>query len=141
MRLPVQPRLWHPESMTIREKNIGSKEPATKGDLEQLREDLQADMTRMEGRITDRFSAIDMGFSALEERITRESENLSKMFDDWGRTLFEKIDIAVENRQIELGAAKAEHVLNLDDKVRELDDRVGAIERQDASRRDQKRGT
>lgn len=116
--------------MVIKQENIDSQEPATKGDLEQLREDLQADMTRMEGRINDRFSAIDARFSAIEERITSESANLSKRFDDWGRTLFEKIDIAVENRQIELGAAKAEHVLSLDDKVGALDERVSAIERQ-----------
>lgn len=121
--------------MTIREKNIHSKDPATKGDLEDLREDLQGDIARMEERLMTN-SAVTASrikkenrayLSQAEKRIT---ESISMKLDKWGRVLFEKIDALIESRQIDLGAAKAEHVESLADKVQEIDGRVAAIERQ-----------
>lgn len=44
--------------MIAKEEFIHSNQPATKGDLEQLREDLQVDMTQMEERIDTKLDAI-----------------------------------------------------------------------------------
>jgi hypothetical protein len=135
--------------MVIRKKNIGSAKPATKGDLEELREDLQADMANMEDRIDKKLAAMETRFDekliAMETRFdekliameTRFDEKLiametrfNKKLDDWGQILFEKIEGAIENRMFELGGAKIAEVSLLDDKVKNLDERVAVLERQ-----------
>lgn len=90
--------------MTIRSEDIGSKEPATKGDLEQLREDLQVDMANLESRFGEKLDA-------------------------WGKTLFDKLDSLIENRAVDAGAAKNEHVSLLNNEVTSLAQRVSALER------------
>ena len=133
---------WHAELMRLNQGHIGSNEPATKGDIEQLREDLHADMARMEerfenrfGRIENRFAQIERRFDRIEERITEESATRSREFNEFSRGLFEKIDQYLEHRNAELGAAKAERVLSLEDKVSEHDGRITALERQESSPR------
>jgi outer membrane murein-binding lipoprotein Lpp len=58
--------------MNAKEEFINSKEPATKGDLEQLREDLQADMVNMEGRIIsrmdERFESVEQNFKHMNQK-------------------------------------------------------------------------
>lgn len=121
--------MWQSECMVIQKNNINSDEPATKGDIEQLREDLQADLQSVHSELKADLQAVRSELQGdmvqLEERII---ERMSKQFQEWGNVLFAKIDAVVENRQIDLGAAKSEQVQMLVEKVEELDGRVRAIE-------------
>lgn len=132
--------MWQSEGMAIEKNNIHSDKPATKGDIEQLREDLQADlqavhsevqgdMEQLRENLQDDLQEVRSELQAdmvqLEERIIKR---MSKQFQEWGSVLFAKIDAVVENRQIDLGAAKSEQVQMLVEKVEELDGRVRAIE-------------
>lgn len=132
--------------MTARKQHIGSDEPATKGDLEQLREDLQADMVNNFATKDDlkqfatkedlkQFATKDdLKQFATKEYLKRELEKVSNRFEtllnNWGKILFDKIDAAVENRTIELGAAKVEQVEMNAQRLDRYDERLKAVERQ-----------
>ena len=93
-----------------RREHIDSPAPATKGDLEELREDVHVDLVN--------------AMSELSEDVQRVEQRLDKKLD----LLIDKIDGLIEHRSIELGAAKDEQVQLLDDRVHRLDERVSALE-------------
>jgi Skp family chaperone for outer membrane proteins len=61
--------------MPIKPKNIGSPKSASKGDLEDLREDLQGDMQNMEDRLVQEMEAI---VEASEQRIEKQMQASEK---------------------------------------------------------------
>jgi hypothetical protein len=128
-----EPALWHADCMNVRYEDIGSQEPATKGDIEQLREDLQADMTLVAEELRGEMRQFE---NRLAKRIEQAEQRYAAKLDEWGRLLFRKIDAVVENRFIDLGAAKTEQVLLLDDKVQDHEQRIAAIEGEGGRRAD-----
>jgi len=62
--------------MNVKKENIGSEEPATKGDLEELREDLQRDTIGSEDRliaqIRDSEARVLDEFKAVAENIHKD---------------------------------------------------------------------
>lgn len=69
--------------MIAKEEFIHSSQPATRGDLENLREDLQADMAQMEERINAKFDQVDERF----ERIEKTLATILKVLDDMSNRL------------------------------------------------------
>ncbi|REJ85935.1 MAG: hypothetical protein DWQ34_28160 [Planctomycetota bacterium] len=116
--------------MNIQYEDIDSDEPASKRDLEQLREDLQRDMSNLASRLRDEIGEQTEGLldRVLKEMASTESRH-GKHLDDWGRQLYEKIDVAVESRQIDLGAAKSEHVELNSERLDRHEGRIRALER------------
>jgi hypothetical protein len=55
-------------------------------------------------------------------------ESFARQLEDWGKTLFEKIDVAVELRQIELGAAKSEQVEANTERLDQHEKRLSTVE-------------
>lgn len=104
--------------MAVRYENIDSQEPATKGDLEQLREDLQSDIVRATENL-----ATKEELAAMERRFLGE-------LNRWGEVLFEKIDAVVENRFIDLGAAKTEQVEANTERLDRHEARIDSLERE-----------
>ena len=76
-------------------------EMVTKNDLKQLatKDDLKSYATKND----------------LKSYATKS--DIESILNDWGKTLFEKVDVAVEQRQIDLGAAKHETVEATREKV------------------------
>ncbi|MBI3255588.1 MAG: hypothetical protein HYZ63_01305 [Candidatus Andersenbacteria bacterium] len=64
--------------MIAKEEFINSSEPATKGDLENLREDLQGDMVQMEERINTRIDSLETRMDAKFEQIDARFERIEK---------------------------------------------------------------
>ena len=83
----------------------------TADDLQQLatKDDLN--------RLATRFETT---FASAEENRT--------MLDDWGRQLFAKIDAAVENRFLDLGAARREEVEAIKDEQQKHAERIASLE-------------
>lgn len=102
-------------------------EPVTRGEFNEamqmlarsfdhLRSDVHSDMQTLEGRLMKEMKAGQQSFS--------------QQLKDWGQTLFEKIDAAVEIRQIELGAAKTEQVEANTERLGRHEARITALERE-----------
>lgn len=75
--------------MIAKQEFINSSEPATKGDLEELREDLQADMVQMEGRLDQKLEAIlkvvedtNTNVSHLSRQLEGLPERVTTLEDD-----------------------------------------------------------
>lgn len=107
--------------MEMNPENIGSTEPATRGDIEELREDLQADLQELETRLT--VQAAD-AVTDLKAMIAASEKHLGQKLDD----ILEHIDAAVEARDIELGAAKKEAVQLHGEQIESLRDDVKQLQ-------------
>ncbi len=91
--------------MIAKQEFINSSEPATKGDLEQLREDLQADMV----------NALETAIGNSESRVDKKLEAILKVVEDTNTT------VSHLSRQLE---GLPERVIVLEDDVLKLKAKV-----------------
>lgn len=95
----------------IQEVSGDENEPLTKGEFNEAIQMLARS-----------FEATKADMDATEERLTRAIDRI-------GREIMEHIDLAVENRQIDLGAAKKETVLHHGEKLADHEARLGVLEK------------
>lgn len=116
---------WHPENMADEPKYLDGDplEPVTRGEFNEAMQMLarsfehtRSDIEAMEGRMLKELKAGQRSFA--------------QQLKDWGKTLFDKIDAAVEIRQIELGAAKSEQVAANTERLERHETRIDALERE-----------
>lgn len=88
--------------MIAKQEHINSSEPATKGDLEQLREDLQADIVN------------------TAERVKEETLNEMKHY----------FDAAVEVLRDDFKGATKDKIVTLEDKQEDHEQRITILEKQ-----------
>ena len=105
---------------------------ATKTDLQRFatRDDLQefatkADLEQLSARFDQRFATKD-DLHHLEDRLSRR---IDEKLDKWGELIFEKIGVAVQDHQVDMGAATREHAEAMQERQDQLEMRVTAVER------------
>lgn len=87
--------------MPVKKQNIGSKKPATLGDLEQLREDIHLDLSKLEGRVNKKIDStkkeIIFEFKAaieiIEEKLTGANKDEISAIKDKQKAHEERIAV------------------------------------------------
>ncbi len=116
--------------MTNKRHPIGSKETATKGDLEDLREDLQVDMHHMEERLIENIQGVK---EELTENIQSVREELLEKIKSTAQETVKEIkyyfDAVVEHMKLDVGGAYHDELVNVKDHQEDHEERIKALER------------
>lgn len=94
--------------MKVRKEWIGSQEPATKGDLADLQEDLHVDMAGMEGRIANSVE------SSVKSHLEKQTEKILHEFR-----------VTAENIHKDVAEANKDEISALKDKIEAIQRHVG----------------
>ncbi len=105
--------------MVAKKKHINSPEPATKGDLEDLREDLQADIFK----VTDR---IDTRMEGMEQSIDTKMEQ-------WKDEIVRHFDVVAENIHQDVAGANRDEISMIKDKVQHHDADIAILKQKISS--------
>lgn len=103
------------DDLALVERRLGTLETGV-NTLETKFDTLETKVDTLETK----FDTLETKFDTLEMKLDDVADNVKGILDH--------VDAAVENRQIELGAAKTEHVQMIGEKVDRQEQRIAAVE-------------
>lgn len=95
-------------------------EPVTRGEFNEAMTSIHAAF----GTVTGRIDSLDQRIGSLEGRMDSLEETINRRFDE----LFRHIDVAVEDRFVNLGAARSEEVQLVKEKQADHEQRITQLE-------------